>query len=344
MARLNLKLEDAGPPANHALVLQGGGALGAFELGVAKALYADSCRFFADVISGVSIGAITAALLARPAPGLTPLEALETFWREVTVSRLFPDAVQPYLSMFGAPNFYALNPLGLFATSLYQVDPLRATLERLVDQERLADTRARPHLVFTATNLEQGELEVFRSDRQPLAIDHVLASGALPPSFPAVRIDKADYWDGGVFDNTPLGAVIDMLDGDAADRAVLVVNLFPRAMPAPVNMADVGQHFLNLLFANKTDGDVRLMQRFDLVAQLMADLAALPEYEPVRALPSYRALAELQLRRVPNILQVTRASPAQPLESADFSHAGIARRAEEGFEQTRRELVRAGFG
>ena len=329
--------------ANHALVLQGGGALGAFELGVARAVYGEPCLFRPDVIAGVSIGAVTAALLARPAPGLMPLEALETFWREVTVSELIPGFAQPFASVFGAPNFYEPNPLGLFGTSLYRVGPLRATLTRLVDLDRLADRAATPRLVFTATDLEEGQLKTFRSDQLNLTLDHVLASGSLPPSFPATRIEGTDYWDGGVFDNTPLGAVIDLLDGTAADRAVLVVNLFPNIMPAPKTLADVGQHFLNLLFANKTRGDVALMARFNQVADLMADLEALPADSSVKALASFKAIAEHPYRRVPHILEVTRTTPAQSLESSDFSHAGIERRAAEGLAKAREELKRTGF-
>jgi len=337
---------SSGSQVNQALVLQGGGALGAFELGVARAVFAEDCRFRPGVIAGVSIGAITAALLARPAPGLTPLEALEAFWREVTASRLYPAAVQPYLSIFGATNFYSLSPLGPFGTSLYEVDPLRATLTRLVDLDRLADPEAWPRLVFTATDLEQGELATFRSNcpKRPLTLDHILASGSLPPSFPATRIGQTHYWDGGVFDNTPLGAVIDMLDGDDQDRAILVINLFPNIMPLPKTLADVGQHFQNLLFANKTRGDIALMKRFNQVADLMAQLQTLPENSPVWDLASFKAMLDQPpYRRVPHILEVTRTTPAQSLESSDFSHAGIERRAAEGLAKAQAELRRTGF-
>ena len=329
--------------ARHALVLQGGGALGAFELGVARAIYAEDSRFKPDVIAGVSIGAITAALLGRPAPGLAPLEALEAFWREVTVSRLFPEPVQPYLSLFGTPHFYTINPFALFSTSFYGVEPLRTTLTRLVDLDRLADLTAHPRIVVTATDIEQGQLATFQSDQQPLSVDHILASGSLPPSFPMTRIGQTSYWDGGVFDNTPLGAVIDMLDDDAPDRAILVINLFPNKMPLPTNLADVSQAFSNLLFVNKTRSDVALMKRFNLVADLMAQLQTLPGDSPVRSLSSFRQMLEQHYQHIPNIIEVTRSSPAQSLEGSDFSHAGIERRAGEGFEKAQAELRRTGF-
>jgi NTE family protein len=329
--------------SRHALVLQGGGALGAFELGVARAVYAEESRFRPDVVAGVSIGAITAALLARPAPGLEPLEALEAFWRDVTVSRLFPEPVQPYLSLFGTPNFYAINPFALFGTSLYGVEPLRATLTRLVDLDRLADPAAHPRILVTATDIAKGQLATFQSDLQPLSLDHILASGSLPPSFPMTQIGQVSYWDGGVFDNTPLGAVIDMLDDSAPDRAILVINLFPNTMPLPTNLADVSQAFSNLLFVNKTRGDVALMKRFNLVADLMAELQTLPEDSPVRGLPSFGKMLDQHYQHVPNIIEVTRASPARSLEGSDFSSAGIERRAAEGLEKARAELRQAGF-
>jgi predicted acylesterase/phospholipase RssA len=110
-------------PARTALVLQGGGALGAYELGAARRLYKDDA-FAPDVIAGVSIGAISAVLLARPATGLKPLEALEAFWQKITVSGLFlPRPFRPYASVLGNPNFfvprldyYALRPGPIFTT------------------------------------------------------------------------------------------------------------------------------------------------------------------------------------------------------------------------------------
>jgi NTE family protein len=333
--------ESGRPPAERALVLQGGGALGAFELGVARAVYGPRSTFKPDVIAGVSIGAITAALLGRPKNG-DPLKTLEAFWSEVTVSSLLPEIYQPYLSMLSVPNFYRANPQGLFGTSLYCVEPLRQTLGRLVDLERLAERAATPRLVFTATNLELGELKPFQSDQVSLTLDHILASGSLPPSFPATAIDGVDYWDGGVFDNTPLGAVIDMLDGP--DRAILVVNLFPNKGSAPTNMAEVGQRFLNLLFVNKTQGDIALMKRFNQVADLMADLDALPADSPVKALASFKAIQERPpYRRVPRILEVTRERPAESMESADFSNAGIEARAQDGEATALKALRASGF-
>jgi len=115
-------------PARTALVLQGGGALGAYEFGAARRLYKDD-TFAPDVIAGVSIGAITAVLLARPAAGLKPLEALEAFWQKITVSGLFlPPPFRPYASVLGNPNFFVPR-LDYYAlpswTNIYDTEPLR---------------------------------------------------------------------------------------------------------------------------------------------------------------------------------------------------------------------------
>jgi NTE family protein len=223
-------------PARTALVLQGGGALGAYELGAARALYEDG-DFAPDVVAGVSIGAITAVLLARPAPGLKPLQALETFWQKVSVAGLvLPPSLRQYASILGNPNFFVPR-LDYFAvlswTSIYDTAPLRRTLAQLVDLDALADHRAAPGLLVSATDVEEGQIKYFYSGDQGLTLNHILASGSLPPSFPATVIEGGSYWDGGLFDNTPLGAVLDRLDGAVGiDRTIYVVNLFPNKAPS----------------------------------------------------------------------------------------------------------------
>src|SRR5438270_659848 len=259
-------------PILKALVLQGGGALGAYELGVARVLYRERPGYVPDIIAGVSIGAITATLLARPKGG-DPLEALETFWKAVEVSGVFfPPSLQAYASFFGNPKFFApRRDYFNFPnwTNFYDLAPLRATLEDLVDEKGLAQADAHPRLLMTATKVIAGEIELFDSGAGGLTLDHVLASGSLPPAFGATRIDDVAYWDGGLFDNTPLGFVIERMDASPErkrEREVIVVNLFPNAVTEPTNLAQVVQRKDNLLFANKTASDLKLMRRFSAVA------------------------------------------------------------------------------
>src|ERR1700694_1374124 len=150
--------------ARTALVLQGGGALGAYELGAARRLYKDEA-FAPDVIAGVSIGAIAAVLLARPARGLKPLEALEAFWQKIAVPGLvLPPPLRQYASVLGNPNFFVPR-LDYFAlptwTNIYDTAPLRHTLEQLVDLDALADRNLAPGLLVSATDVEAGQIKYF---------------------------------------------------------------------------------------------------------------------------------------------------------------------------------------
>jgi len=328
--------------ARSALVLQGGGALGAYELGAARRLYEDGA-FAPDVIAGVSIGAITAVLLARPAGGLKPLQALEEFWRQVTLSGWFlPPPVRRYASIFGNPNFFVPR-LDFFAlaswTNIYDTGPLRHTLEQLVNLDALADPSATPKLLVTATNVEAGQIEYFRSGDHGLSLDHIVASGSLPPSFAMTVIDGKSYWDGGLFDNTPLGAVLDTLDdGPDIDRTVYVVNLFPNQAPIPRTLAEVAERTLNLQFANKTSEDLKLMDRFNEVAQLMKVLDDLPKGHPIRRNPAFKAVKKRRYIRVPRIISITRPKQVGGFDGSDFSPETIKERAHEGYAQTEQAL------
>src|ERR1700674_3293131 len=229
--------------ARCAVVLRGRGAPGAYELGAARALYEDD-DLAPDVIAGVSIGAIAAVLLARPARGLKPLEALEAFWQKVAVPALvLPPPLRQSASVLGNPNFFVPR-LDYFAlptwTNIYDTAPLRHTLEQLVDLDALADRNAAPELLVSATDVEEGQIKYFYSREHGLSLDHIVASGSLPPSFPMTVIDGKSYWDGGLFDNTPLGAVLKGLDrAVGVDRTIYVVNLFPNKAPIPRSMLEV---------------------------------------------------------------------------------------------------------
>jgi len=329
--------------AHSALVLQGGGALGAYELGAARFLY-ERGNFAPDVIAGVSIGAITAALLARPGGGRKPLEALEAFWREVTVPATFlPPPLRPFASFLGNRKFfvprldYLVWPTW---TYFYQTSPLRDTLAELVDVDALADPKAVPKLLVSATDVKEGKLVYFRSDGKegPLTLDHIMASGSLPPAFPETVIKGTPYWDGGLFDNTPLGAVLDELgelnsDPDAK-RTVYVVNLFPKRAPLPGNMLEINARVKNLQFVNKTEQDIKLMCRFNQVVDLVQALDKLDDGDPVKKLDAYKKLKKQGYMRVPHIVPIT-ATELDQFGDADFSPDAIEKRANEGYAQAR---------
>jgi NTE family protein len=326
--------------ARSALVLQGGGALGAYELGAARALYEDD-DFAPDVIAGVSIGAITAALLARPAGGLKPLQALEAFWEKVAMTgSLLPASL--YASLFGNPSFFVPRH-DYFSlptwTYLYETSPLRQTLSQLVDLAALADRDALPGLLVSATDVKEGQIKYFYSREQSLSLDHIVASGSLPPSFPMTSIDGKSYWDGGVFDNTPLGAVLDRLDQTVGvDRTVYVVNLFPNKAPIPDSLIEVAQRVQSLQFANKTAEDLKLLRRFDQVAALMNALEALPGGNPLQDNDAYKQVKQQNYIVVPRIVSITRPNHVGAMDGSDFSQETIKRRAHEGYAQTKKAL------
>jgi NTE family protein len=327
--------------ARTALVLQGGGALGAYELGAARALY-ENGDFAPDIIAGVSIGAITAALLARPAQGLKPLQALEAFWAKVGMfGSLLPASV--YASLFGNPNFFVPRHdyfSCLSWTYIYDTSPLRQTLSQLIDLAALADRNAFPGLLVSATNVEEGQIKYFYSREESLSLDHIVASGSLPPSFPMTSVNNTFYWDGGVFDNTPLGAVLDRLDQTVGvDRTVYVVNLFPNKAPIPGSLIEVAQRVQSLQFANKTAEDLKLMCRFDQVAALMNALEALPGGNPLKDNDAYKQVKQQKYIVVPKIVSITRPNHVGALDGSDFSRETIAGRAEEGYNQTKKALL-----
>jgi len=205
------------------LVLQGGGALGAYQAGVYQALMEGGIE--PDWVIGTSIGAINGAIIAGNEP-TNRIARLQEFWNGVTrntpLDQLWPTAilgnVLANLStvMNGIPGFFTPNPLaacgptfplGIERAAYYSTEPLKQTLTRLVDFEHLGRQRVR--LSVGAVNVRTGEMRYFDSRTMPLSAAHVMASGALPPAFPAITIDGDSYWDGGIYSNTPIEVVLD---------------------------------------------------------------------------------------------------------------------------------------
>ena len=252
-------------PSQVVLVLQGGGALGAYQIGVYQALA--EADYLPDWVAGTSIGAINAALIVGNDPR-DRLAKLNEFWSTIQ----WPDILPPLpagimrewangwavlqAALFGQPNFFRPrfgNPwLSGSALGLYDVQPLRNTLERLVDFDRINAGPTR--LSVGAVNVATGEPHYFDSAHGPLGPQHILASGALPPAFPPVEIDGAWYWDGGVVSNTPLDTVID--DQPRHSSLVFMVDLFARHGIVPASMADVELRRCDINYAPRSRRDV----------------------------------------------------------------------------------------
>jgi predicted acylesterase/phospholipase RssA len=319
-----------------AIAFQGGGALGAFALGALRYIYETEPGFRPSCVSGVSIGAFTAAIVASH-PG-DPISQLEAFWDELTVfhSSLLPPETEKYLAIFGNRAFYRPR-FDYFTlpswTSFYSIDPISRTLSRYVDFAAIAQVDVK--LVVTATDIVSGRIAYFRNtDRdRPLAMEHLIASGSLPPSYPPKQIDKQFFWDGGLFDNTPLSALLDLIDArDAATTRVIVVNLFPDTGAVPKNMLDVWDRMTELQFANKTAKDVKLAQTINKLVALIEELQSKAEGGPQSVLdrPEFSELAKY--KAFDNIIPIANTVPEPVSSSCDFSKASIQRRIQAGYE------------
>ena len=276
----NAALEDC------ILVLQGGGALGAYQAGVFEALgqvYREP-----SWVAGISIGAINAALIAGNAPEVR-VAKLREFWDLLSSSWPVPalltqgrealnDASANQAMLFGVPGFYAprfpppalQRPGSLQAISYYDTAPLLKTLERLVDFDRINHPKnaGRVRLSVGAVNVRTGNFAYFDSAKQPIDARHVMASGALPPGFAPVEIDGEFYWDGGLVSNTPLQYVLDQ--PDAKRRVVFQVDLFCARGVPPGTMSEVIEREKDIRFSSRTRLNTTMeieRQAFALAAQ-----------------------------------------------------------------------------
>jgi NTE family protein len=256
------------------LVLQGGGSLGAYHLGVYEALAEKSLH--PHWVSGISIGAFTAALLAGNRPERR-VERLKEFWHEVSWPgewggwlpvqwrKMANMASHATSLLFGQPNFFAprwVSPMVAApgttdALSFYTTNPMRSTLRRLVDFEYINSRATR--LSLGAARLRDGELVFFDNARDQIGPDHVLASGSLPPAFPPTRINGELYWDGGCVTNTPLNAILE--EPPERDTIIFMIDLFDKSGPEPRNMDDVNWRAKSIQFASRTSNHLAQMAR-----------------------------------------------------------------------------------
>lgn len=272
-------------PGQIVLVLQGGGALGAYQVGVFEALH--DAGIEPDWIIGTSIGAINGAIIAGNAKE-TRLAKLSEFWSRVE-HRAGSDLLGFWTgltSVFanlatlsrGVPGFFAPHlpawldvhaPLGVEAAAYYSVSPLAATLSSLVDIEQL--NRCRPRLTVGAVNVRNGEMRYFDSRDGALSLQHVMASGALPPAFPAVRIDGDPYWDGGIYSNTPLEVVLD--DNPRRDSVIFNVQVWNPEGPEPDSLWQVMGRKKDIQYASRSKSHIVRQQQIHHLRHVIRELA-----------------------------------------------------------------------
>ncbi|NYZ62656.1 patatin-like phospholipase family protein [Luteimonas deserti] len=332
-----------------ALVLQGGGALGAYQCGVYEGLH--TAGIAPNWFAGISIGAINAALLAGNAPA-DRIAALHAFWDEITepagpfalpalavrtaIASLPEDPAllgwARGMSAMGAllqgqRGFFesrALSPM-LFsdgsdaATSFYDTSPLRATLLRMVDFDRINRDHS-VRLTVGATSVTRGNFRYFDSLREPIRVEHILASGALPPAFPAVEIDGEPYWDGGIVSNTPLEYILDCRPHE--DTLVLQVDLWSAHGPRPRTLLDVLERMKDIRFSSRTRHGTQMVE---LAQTLRSALKELITHAPGGRLPTHleTVLAPYLDDRVFNIIHLIYRTKVHEQQNKDYAFGQI---------------------
>jgi predicted acylesterase/phospholipase RssA len=322
-----------------ALVLQGGGALGAFEFGVVSKLVELGWEPIA--VTGVSIGAVNAAAIAG-AKGGNIVESLQTVWNAITLPTLpwLPESSQGDLSLLGNPNFWRsrMDYLNMPSwTSLCSTAPMYATLARHLDFEQI-NNPGHIRLGVTATSLRSGGPTTFSNyladkyhsdDDHHTAVltaigpEHIMASGALPPGFPAVRIDDTSYWDGGLFSNTPIDALLNMLEPDEIDSLpIFVIDLFPtQGLPEPNNLLDVQTRATALHYQNRSWAEYGgSANQYEFAEMLELLDKELPAKSPLRKNVAFDWLH--RLRALKNIRVISSAA-APAGGDHDFSAYGV---------------------
>ena len=338
-----------------ALVLQGGGALGAYQAGVYQALHEASIE--PDWVSGVSIGAINSAIIAGNKPDQR-LERLETFWRRITDRKVWlhtPDGdifrqarnstSALFTTMFGQPGFFAphkvspwLTPAGArSATSYYDNSPLRETLLELVDFELINQGTCR--FSVGAVNVLSGNFVFFDNKTTEITPEHVMASGALPPAFPTVQIGTDYYWDGGIVSNTPLQHLL--AQDDDVNSLVFQVDLFSANGALPRNLQDVAGRHKDIMYSSRTRQVTDMFQR--LQRWKTRTYRALQKVPPADLTDEERDMLE-KLKMLPalTILQLIYQQKAYEGNAKDYEFSGTSMREhwQSGHEDTKRTLMR----
>jgi NTE family protein len=357
--RAGRRVIDRPPFDCIALVLQGGGALGAYQAGVYEALAEAGLE--PDWVAGISIGSINSAIIAGNALE-TRVDKLRTFWEEVTAKPWLPvfslfqkfhvdggdlgrsiaNNINALYSLFeGAPGFFNLRVPGPFlhpsgslaATSFYDTSSLQATLERLVDFDRI--NTGDIHLSLGAVNVRSGNFVYFDTESHVIGPEHVMASGALPPGFPAVEIEGEEYWDGGLVSNTPLQWVL----RKRQDTLAFQVDLWSARGEFPRDIATVAERQKEIQYSSRTrattDHFRSLQQVRNSIARLLDDLPpALREH------PEVKFLETVADRKVYNLIQLIYHSKNYEGQSRDyeFSRRTMEEHWKAGYHDARRTL------
>jgi NTE family protein len=328
--------------AQRVLVLQGGGALGSYQAGAFQALC--NSGFQPDWIAGISIGAVNAAIIAGNPPEKR-VDRLKEFWQMVSApvpwnpvlkgdrSRTaFNEASAAIIATFGVPGFFTprIPPAPLWphnspqSQSYYDTSPLKKTLERLVDFDRINDLHCRLSVGavgVTSGNFRYFDNVEFRRQGKRIGPEHIMASGALPPGFPAVLIDGEYYWDGGISSNTPLDYVLDM--ETAKDLLIFQVDLFSARGPLPETLLEAAEREKDIRFSSRTRMNTDKNRQIHNARRAVRDLISkLPD--ELKNDPSAKYLSEAAKENTVTVVHLIYKSKNYETSSKDYDFSHVA--------------------
>ena len=332
-------------PANaqRVLVLQGGGALGSYQAGAFQALCHQG--FDPEWIAGISIGAINAAIIAGN-DGEKRVARLKEFWEMVSAPvpwnpvgkgdrerTFFNETSAALIATFGVPGFFAprIPPAPLWppgspqSQSYYDTSPLKKTLERLVDFDRINDLKCR--LSVGAVSVTSGNFRYFDNVEfkrlgKKIGPEHIMASAALPPGFPSVVIEGEHYWDGGIASNTPLDYVLD--EEINRDLLIFQVDLFSARGPLPQTLLEADERAKDIRYSSRTRMNTDKNRQIHQARKAVRDLIGkLPD--DLQSDPSVKFLRQAAKENTVTVVHLIYKSKNYESSSKDydFSHVGM---------------------
>jgi len=353
--RRRVKAEAKRPQEQRQVVLvfQGGGALGAYQAGAYQALHETGIE--PDWIIGTSIGAINASLIAGNEPD-NRVERLEEFWRRMRRKEFWGLSNWPGLVdttsywstvLGGIPGFFEPNPLAFLGAhyplgrdnaGFYSTAPLEKTLTELVDFALVK--RCMPRLTVGAAHVRSSQMRYFDSRGTAISVRHVMASGALPPAFPAVRIDGELYWDGGILSNTPTEAIFD--DNPRRNSLIFAVHMWNPMGVEPETIWEVLHRQKDIQYSSRVANHIAKQRQVHKLRHVVSELVKFIPAEK-RNHPVVKDLAEYGCRTQMHVVELLapRLDNENHTKDIDFSPTGIRLRWEAGYADTIRALQRS---
>jgi NTE family protein len=357
MQRMNAPAKPK-PPGQVVLVLQGGGALGAYQVGVYQAMHEAGIE--PNWIVGTSIGAINGALIAGN-PANERVAQLRTFWENIeqnsgsSLSRYLSPGIDIALANLltvaaGIRTFFTPNPFIMFGqhapvgaenAAYYTTAPLRQTLSELVDFNYINQGHAR--ISLGAVNVCSGEMTYFDSREERISMSHVMASSAYPPAFPAVSVNGDFYWDGGIYSNTPIEAVLD--DNPRRDSLIFAVDVWNPEGPMPETLWQVAGREKEILYASRTKSHLARQKQIHHLRHVIRELTKdIPDKErhssKVKELASWGCHTTMHVVR----LVANGIHDEGQLKAIDFTPSGIDARWKAGYADAKRIIDAAPWG